>query len=141
MSESFAPLQLGNIEDDDADIIDDLVEQQAEPPKPLPDEMVVETVKRPTPVTRLQTGRQVIRTGWESVQIIPKDEFRKSLQIAINSALATDSLYIGSDPQDAHNGGSVFQANPLTLWDHTGPVWTYNPTANDVTISWWAVTK
>lgn len=141
MSLPFNPLNVGDIHDDDAEIIDDLIEQQAEPPKPLPDIMVTPTEKRPTPVTRLQTGRQDLFTGWEPVMVLPKDEFRRTVTISTNSAAGTDAVYIGSDPQTARNGGAVFQANPISLHEYTGAVWVYNPGANPVTISWWAVTK
>jgi len=141
MSLPFQPLHTGNIADDDAQVIDDLVQPQANPPAPVPDEMTIEVVKRPTPVTRLQTGRQLLLTGWEATQILPSDEFRQQLVLSLNSSDVTDSVSVGSHAQSARNGGVVFQANPLYLRDYTGPVWVYNGTAHDVTVSWWAVTK
>lgn len=141
MSMPYQPLNTGDVYDDDAQVIDDLVEQQAEPAKPLPDVMVTDVVKRPTPITRLQTGRQLVETGWEAVLILPPDEFRKSIELAMNSEDATDVIYLGSDAQSARNGGSMYQANPLSLPGYTGAVWVYNPGATAVTVSWWAVTK
>lgn len=136
----FRALDTGDVTDDDARVLDDLVQSQANPIPPLPDEMTFPVVERPTRVTRLQTGQQTILTGWDPYRILPDDPDRKSVVIAMNSANATDYLLVSGTADSARTGGSLFQANPLTLTDHTGAVWVYNPTANAVTISWWAVT-
>lgn len=141
MSETdFRPLQTGDPFDDDAQVIDDLVQPQANPVPPLPDEMTTPDTARPERITRMQTGRITLQSGWDPFQALPPDPFRKSLQIAMDSAAATDAIYMASSSDDARNGGSLFQANPISPAGHTGAVWLYNPTANPVNVSWWAVT-
>lgn len=141
MSMPFEPLNVGDIHDDDAQVIDDFVQPQADPPKPLPDVMVTEVVKRPTPVTRIQTGRQILVAGWEPVLLLPKDEYRKSMWLAVSSLVAADVVYVADTATAARMGGAVYAANPIPFHEHTGALWVYNPGVTDVTVSWWSVTK
>lgn len=136
----FREINTGDINDDDPRVLDDLVQQQANPVPPLPDVMTFPVAERPKRVTQLQTGQQTILATWDPYRILPPDADRKSVVIAMNSASATDSVFVGGTADSAKFGGSLFQANPLSLTDHTGAVWVYNPTANPVTVSWWAVT-
>lgn len=137
----FRELNTGDVHDDDPQVLDDLVKSQANPAPPLPDELTIPVVERPKRLTRLQTGQQTMQSGWDPYRILPSDPSRKTLLVAINSADPTDTVYVADSADSARFGGSLFQANPLTLTGHTGAVWVYNPTAHTVTISWWAVTE
>lgn len=136
----FRELHTGDTSDDDAQVIDSLVQPQANPPAPLPDEMTETVTKRPAQRTRIQTERVVLQTAWDPVKILNPDADRKVLTVSINSASATDFVTVGDEPNNAKNGGSIFQANPLTLLGHTGALWVYNPTVNAITVSYWTVT-
>lgn len=136
----FRELHLGDTSDDDPQVLDSLVQQQANPVPPIPDVLTSEVVERPKRITRMQSGRLTIQSTWQPVRVLPPDTFRISLFIAMDSADPTDTVLIADTSDNAMTGGSIFQANPLPLRDHTGAVWAYNPTAHSVSISYWAVT-
>lgn len=142
MSEAeFRQLNLGDVHDDDGQVLDDLVRQQAEPPAPIPDSLTRATTERPKRLSRLQTGRVTIPTGWQPVSIFGQDSNRSTCTISVETTNATDFVTFADTSNNAPYGASVFAANPVTVYDHTGPVWVNNSTANSITVSFWAVTS
>ena len=133
-----APVLAGNVPDPDANVIDSLVEQHAEPPAPADLPVAVSPARvRPLRTTRLLTGSQPIRAEWGPVLILPADDARENLQLVIFSGTATDHVLIADDPGKLQTGGQGFVLHPnvvLPLAGHTGPVWAVVPSAPAVAI-------
>lgn len=140
MSETeFRPLNTGDAFDDDADILNRLVEQQANPPSPLPDEMTSAVSERPARITRLQSGLMSVEPGWDPIRILTPDTTRTCITIAISSSDVLDVIRVSDTADSARYAGIVFHDNPLILRGHTGAVWVYNDTANAINVSYWSV--
>jgi len=141
MSEpTFTPLNTGDVYDDDPQVIDSLVQSQANPIPPLPDILVTAETARPKRETRLQSGRITLHPGWDAIRLLTGDVCRLTLVVSISSTDLTDFVSVGDTMDSARYSGLVYMAEPLTLVGHTGAVWVYNSTINDIDVSYWAVT-
>jgi hypothetical protein len=126
-------LNLGDTRDDDATILDRLVESHAEPPtaEKLPF-AVPEPLHRPRPLTRLITGSIDLQPGWSPMQLLPADPDRESLVISAYSYAQTpgiEHVLISDDAAKVSSIGGAFilyhgQGTDKSL-SHTGPVWVY----------------
>lgn len=145
------PLHTGDPHDDDARIIDALVESQAEPPGPK-DLPLVRTppVDAPEkPATMLVTGSIVFPATaviWDAFQALPVDPQRRSVRFSVFSATATDYVRMSNDLGKLNADTSAFLmgagASGSIDMPHTGAVWLKlaAPSVGPVTVSWVAVT-
>lgn len=142
----------GDAHDDDAQILDDLVESHAEPPTPeqRPIEPIAPVVSRARPITRLVTGSIALQKTWDPQLILPADPNRTSLQLWAASNTATDFARLADDAGKVQSLGAcallysgMLLTFPLTApGTHTGPVWVSCPDATGpVTVSFIAVTS
>lgn len=139
------PTLAGDWHDDDGQVIDDLVQPQANPLPPPATDKTVPVTERPARVGRLIGGTGTWDPQWQPFLALPADPRRKSVTIQNNSTTATDGVRIADDSGKCQSGtgaGVVYPANPLTLLGYTGPVWiSAAPAAAAVTVSMWAVTE
>jgi hypothetical protein len=148
MSEqTFRPLNLGNVEDDDPTVIDSLVQQEANPPdaRHLPIQLDREPRPRRIPPTRLiPSGYQVFdplaADPW--MRVMGPDSRRLFTHIRIGICTnATDGVIIADD-KGAPAGrvyGSTTQQTTMDIPGHTGQLWIMAFGAAGVPVSWWAV--
>jgi len=142
----------GDPRDDDAQVLDALVQPQAEPPAPasLPLERLPAKVDPPA-MTRLVTGSLELRAEWDAPQLIlPADKNRTSLQLWAASGTATDYARLADDAGKVQSRSAcalLYSGQLLTFpltcpGGHTGPVWVSCPDAvGPVTVSFIAVTS
>lgn len=143
------PTLAGNHADDDPQVLDSLVQQAAEPPKPdaLPTERPDPIMPEPPPVTRLLTGMMNIQKAWNApTLLLPADPRRKSLRLILSSTTATDYVRVSDEQNKVQSvSGSLIvpvYGGGVDLGAHTGPVWVYAPDISSVaTISHVAVTE
>lgn len=145
------PLHTGDPHDDDARVIDSLVESEARPPTPekLPQEKNPEVRPPEVPATRLVTSSIVFPATaggtWDAVQLFPADPKRIGLRLSVMSATATDYVRFADDAGKlfADTSSFLLQAGGTGSIDiaHTGPVWVKLATGTGpVTVSGMAVT-
>jgi hypothetical protein len=143
----------GDLKDDDAQVLESLVEQHPSPPDPVVEPLIPQHVVTVKPQTRLVTTRIAVpTTGWSGATLlIPGDSNRVSLFIRVRGT-STDGVYLSDDPSKANSATSGFvQAGDFVKLDgHTGPVWIQAPltafggiATNGATVSvdCWAVTQ
>lgn len=140
------PTLAGNPKDNDAAILNSLVESHAEPPtrEALPTVRLSPRVD-PPPITRLMTGAVNLLVGYLPIMLLPSDAKRKRLTIRVQSATPADYALFSDDAGKVQAQGSAavcYQAVPLTLDDHTGPVWVALPAVfvGPMVVSFYAVT-
>lgn len=130
------PAISGDLHDDDAQIMDDQIESQAEPPTPpqLPTQTkpIAETTARPAKITRLVTANLTVQSTWDAVLLLPADPNRTSLTLYATSETATNWIRWADDPgklQTLTGAAKLYSGQLITLGDptHTGPVWVYGP--------------
>ncbi len=153
----FRPLNTGDPNDDDGQVIDNLLTDTSEPPTPISQPIdIITEAQRPVP-TRLFTGEQLIDITWsQPTLLMPADTNREHLTIR---AFSTNPGGIGT-PADAYTdfvyimdetgkpGARLHHGQSLTLDKHTGAVWvTCQGLASPATsaynmyVSYWATTK
>jgi hypothetical protein len=129
------PVIAGDPTDDDAAILDRLVESRAQPPTP-DREPVTPISKTPLPhkpMTRLMTTTLAIDKAWLPTLILPADPNRVSLQMWAASDTATDFVRISDDPGKVQSLGGcaqVYSGQWLQFpfpGTHNGPLWAYAP--------------
>lgn len=143
-----SPHLAGDAKDDDARVLDSLVESHAQPPdaKDLPLARV-EPLIVPPRLTRLMTGSMNISKDWpEPVQLLPSDPNRVALTINMNSTTALDVLLFADEKNKCQTAMNAFTCSPATrafsLGEHTGALWAWGPgLAATALVSWVAVTK
>jgi len=142
---STRPTLAGDWQDDDGQVLDDLVQPQANPLPVPPQEMVTPATERPKRPGRIISGTLWVDPTWGPTQILPADANRKNLIIQNGSTEAADAIRVADDSGKCQVGsaaGLVFPANPLTLPDYTGPIYVSAADAAEaVPLSWWAVTE
>lgn len=135
-SDPGRPAISGDLADDDAQIMDDLIESQAEPPEPrqLPHSTkpVAESTSVPAPITRIMTTNLEVQSTWSAVLLLPKDANRTSLTLYAFSETPTNWIRWADDPgklmqlsacAKLYSGQLLSFPGPT----HTGPVWVYGP--------------
>jgi len=143
--DSSRPNLAGDQDDNDAAILDSLVESQAEPPTPGQKPTVrLSPRSDPLPITRLMTGSVKMLTGFLPIMLLPSDAKRKRLTIRVQSATAADYAIFSDDAgkvQYESGAAPCYQSVPLTLDDHTGPVWVALPAVfvGPMVVSFYAV--
>lgn len=146
-------LYTGDISDDDADVIDKLVQQNASPPTPeeMPQQpgIHVPIQDRPARPKRLITGTITLAAaaGTVPVQILWQDLHRCGLLLFVYSATATDSITVSDDVTKTGGSGTTQQSasispahDPVKLDDYTGPLYVAAETGT-VKVSWIAITS
>lgn len=149
---SFRPLNLGNTADDDAQVLDSLVQTESTPPTPPVQHIVTQPLPDPVIPTRLMSVRQTVDAAWNTpTQLLPADPRRVSLVIRCrqtSGGAADDGIYVMSD-LNTGTGMAVLQAagttqtapTSLDLSGHTGAVYAKTSGANSVIVDVWSVTK
>lgn len=138
----------GDPNDDDAEVINSLVQSDAEPPPT--DELPLEPIstgEKPKTFTRMETGSMVPMFAWGPVQLLQENPGRISLRIDVQDVTATESIRIADDPGKLNSlmtchrmyVGQVFSE------PHSGPVWVMvSADDNDtevLTVTWAATNK
>lgn len=143
MSAPFVPLNTGDVNDDDPQVLDSLFIETDAPPIPVVQPVpAAQPVPQDTP-NRLLTGTQLIDPAWTTpTQLLPADLNRKHLILTVisPSASATDYVKITGDP-NADAGPTFSAAPPMCLDDYTGPLYARATGAAVVRVTWQAVTK
>ena len=137
------PLRLGDTTDDDAQVLDSLVQSEHEPPEVTdaitpalaPDPVLA---KRPT---RLIAGTISIPATWlVPTLLLPEDLNRISLMITVDT-VAPAYVEIGDNPSNLVGRIYLTPEPTVILPGHTGAVWVSTANASAVSrISYWAVT-
>ena len=131
----------GDHYDDDAEIMDALVRDQAVPPTPaeLPKDAkpLEETTAKRQPITRLMTRNLEVSSTWDPVLMFPSDPNRISLTIYAFSEQPTNWLRWGDDAgkvMSLMGSAKIYSGQLLefTSNTHTGPIWVYGP---DLTVT------
>jgi hypothetical protein len=137
----------GDYTDNDAAVIDSLVESHAQPPEPVTQPtMPLVVAVPPKPMTRLMVGSIAVQAGWAPVLLMPADPNRINLQLWAASDTSTDYARVSDDAGKVQSkGGSALlysgQLLKFQVGTHTGPVWVYAPDGTGpVTVSFIAVT-
>lgn len=151
-----APLNTGDIHDDDPDVIDSFTRQAPEPPAPPLEPITVPLIKERVPETRLLTGYMYMDPSWGVTRLVSTDLSRKHLRIRVEGTKTTDGIAISSDPAQLIIVDGICRAGMLytddrdDFDDHTGPVYILpvgqsatNPGQAEapVKVSWWAVCR
>jgi len=120
------PTLAGDWRDDDAAILDDLVESSAVPPTPddLPLAVPVPQVV-PPPINRLLGGTTVILPGWPPQLLLPADHRRTALSVTAitDSAVSTG---VSGDPGKLMSRSTatiLINGQTLSLPGFTGALW------------------
>jgi hypothetical protein len=149
------PLNTGDPADDDATIMDTMLNENPDPGIPVIVEPAEPTFQRAPVATRTLTGTQRIAVNADSVRILNKDPNRLSLYFYLNSALAgipapDDKILMAQDNSavEGKMGGTLISLYncqvPLDWSFHTGEVWAKIPpgfAASAIDVSWIAVTR
>lgn len=129
---TFGPLHVGNVTDDDGQVIDSFLVETDAPP--TPDEMMAagiqglkEPLHEPEPATRLITATWTLQPSWSPFKILVADPGRvqlrlRAMSLATTPAVATDFVVIGFDQAftQANSGFRLWNSVPIDLDDHTG---------------------
>lgn len=140
------PTIAGDAHDDDAEVLNRLVESHAEPPTPEQEPKApYHVLHKPKPITRLMSGWINVDKSWPvPTQILPADPNRKSLRITVMSSTSTDVVQVSDEQNRAQSTSAALvpvYAGGLDLSGYTGPVWIFAPNAAGiVTVSFVAVT-
>lgn len=141
---SFGPLVVGDVTDDDAEVIDSLVQQAPEPPAPVVEPIASTPLVTPTVPTRLLSTRQLVDPAWPTpTLLLPADKTRKSLSVKVTSPAntATDGVVVMSDVRNGEGLALVCHGTLLTLDHHTGDVRVKANGAAAVYVDVWSVTE
>lgn len=162
MSEpTFVPLNTGDKNDDDGQVIDSLLIETNTPPEPLPDASVdpQRAKVRPRKTGRLLTGTWFVPPGWHvnnggsgPTLVLPADPDRKTFRIQVVSPTAGDYIVIADDAGklqgvDMFGGARIYATttgNQRDIDNHTGPLYIVPAAANNALgcyVSYWAVTE
>ena len=141
------PVIAGDHKDDDAEVIDNLVESKAEPPTPEErPKAKANRLEKPKPISRLMTGTQNVDKAWASpTLLLPSDPNRKSLHVSVISATSTDIVRFSDEANKCSSlltsGVVPVYAGGVDLSGYTGALWVHAPdAAATVTVSYLAVT-
>lgn len=134
----------------DAILLDDLVEQSAEPPAPA--ERPVEPPNTAPAVIpdrghdRINTTIVSVQTAWDTRQLIPADARRYELHIYAASDTATDYVLYADDASKLAfemSCARLYSGQEIILSRYTGPVWVKAPDSatGPISVNATAVTK
>lgn len=145
---SFRSLNLGNTADDDPQVLDSLVQQEANPPTPVVEPIVTPSLPEPRIPTRLLSVRQLVDPTWAApTMVLPADTERKYLTVSVTSpaGTTTDGVAVVSEVKGSvATLGILTHGRTLALDGHTGPVWVLASSvsaAAAVYVDAWSVTK
>lgn len=153
MSEpTFVPLNTGDLNDDDGQVIDSLLVEVDNPPPMLPDASVdpERDKNRPRKTGRLLAVTHTLLPGWDPVQVAWADPDRETFRIQVVGSTATDFVRFADDPSklssDATCARLYATANGtrIDLDSLTGPLWVKPDASNNVAgvvFSAWGVTE
>ena len=140
-------MYFGDVRDDDAEYYKELgrnVDPDAHVAAPV---KVAEDTYIPAKPTRILTGTIEVDPAWtEPTMLLPRDQFRKSLTIAVAASDEEDYICLSSERQDlisAPSAGRVYPCAPTEmLCGHTGALWvTAANILNKIVVSYWVVTE
>ena len=149
-----APLNTGDIRDDDPDVIDSFTRQAPEPPPPPLEPITIPVIDKVVPETRLLTGYVILEPNWGPIRLVSTDRTRKHLRIRVEGTKATDGIAISSDQSQLVivdgicRSGTLYTDDRDDFDDHTGPVYIRPVGASasqpgyaegQIKVSWWAV--
>lgn len=134
--ETPTELQTGERTPDDAELLDDLVEQEAEPPTPgeLPTALP-STSAATIPVMgrrSLHTTTLTIGADWDATRAIQPDDDRYELHLYAVSETDTDYVLFSDDSSKfvgEGSAGSLYAGMKIDLSEYAGPIW-IKPGAN-----------
>lgn len=139
---SFVPLNLGNTADDDATVLDSLVEGVSAPPTPEIEPIVTPVLPSPKVTTKLLSVRQLVDPLWLSPTVLlPEDSRRKYLYVTVTSPAdtATDGVMLRSD--GGMGTALLTHGKTVPLDSHTGPLLAIAVGAAAVYVDVWSVTE
>lgn len=142
-SDNPVNLNVGKLDDDDYQVIDDLLTDSNElPPLPVEPSLPQPALVEPKPVTRLMGGTFVIPAG-QTFQVMNEDSRRKNLVVRVTAA-GTDYAYVTDENSKGNDmsAGRLYNADLASFGSHNGPVYLSTPSGNSaaVTVSLWSVT-
>lgn len=121
----------GDYKDDDARVIDSLIEAEANPP--TDEEKPLEPIReRPAvgsrPINRLLSNTLRIDPSWGPQLLLPADPFRQSVNINVSAvAEGADTVMIADDAGKIQGGitagAFILTTGSQSLGGYTGPVW------------------
>jgi hypothetical protein len=137
---TFGDLHVGNVKDDDPQIIDQDNLESDTPPTPVIQQIHTPQLKQPTPATRLLTGTLAVDPAWGNTAgqagyslLLPADPNRKQLTLRVFSptSVLTDYVAFADDPDKLYNLNGRIPMYHLDNIDlpHTGPVYVTNQAA------------
>jgi hypothetical protein len=150
------PLRQGNVRDDDADVMDRMLQENPEPGLPYPNSPGELRPAPNIPATRLITGSMTLSQAptdpAKPYRVLAADPRRIDLQLfatVVTGTVTYAPVYYASDGGSFLSGSTSAAVNagkldgPIALNCHTGELWIYYPTgpATDVQVSWIATTK
>lgn len=141
----FRPLNTGDTQDDDPQVIDSLVEAVSAPPTPVVEPIVTPPLPEPKVPTRLLSVRQRVDPTWSApTLLLPEDTRREYLYVSVTSAaetaVTTDGVIFRSETGPAV-GGLLMHGNSLPLDHHTGALLVSAIGTDPVYVDVWSVTK
>lgn len=120
----------GDYRDDDARVIDSLIEQDATPPTPEdePLEPIRERAPVMRPINRLLSNTLRLDPSWQPLLLLPSDPFRQSVNINVSAAAeGADTVMIADDAGKIQGsvtaGGFILTTGSQSLSGYTGPIW------------------
>jgi len=136
----------GDVHDDDARVLDSLVESHAEPPTVREQPTApVEALRQPEPETRLLTGTVTLLPGWDAMPLLPADASRTALTVSAYSTVSGEAIRLADDRGKLFSPSQSFMVRHEASFSgpHTGPVWIVaDPAATGtLTVTYVAVTK
>lgn len=142
----YAPLNLGDTRDDDAQILDEMLQENPNPGLPYPSEPGQPKYAQPVPPTRLMTGSVDLAPDSPPQKLFNSDPNRCELILNFDSDTLA-FVRIASDVANlaGNSVSAVFDASrgtPIRLEKHTGELWAQNlDDTETVMVSWIAVTR
>lgn len=141
---SFVPLHTGDTQDDDAHVIDSLVETVSAPPTPVVEPINPIDLPVPLAPNNLLSVTQTVNPGWlEPTLIMPENTSRVSLVIMVNSptSVVTDGICIRSANGPRDGQAVLLHGQTLTLDGYTGAVRVFAIGNAPVVVNVWSVNK
>jgi hypothetical protein len=149
-------LYVGDVRDDDAQVLDSFFIETDAPATPILEPIKSTPLRETPPETRILADTRVINVGDQPFRLLPADPNRKSFKIVMvtPTGSATQFDYINlsdnvGNVSQALNTGSGSGCTRVRAWaadwtldGHTGPVWVSgsNGQTLPLEISWMAVT-
>jgi hypothetical protein len=140
-------LYTGDVNDDDGEVLDDLLQNESNPPDRAFAESTYNDLSTAVkPSNRMVTGHITVYPTWIPTRIVNEDLERISLYVMIVSLKPSDYINIGDSKTqvDRDYAGRMYATpSPVKIFDgFTGPIWISAINAIDeISVNWWSITK